>query len=224
MVQSELPGLTAQVAKGQVKLAWIFIGGNDLGYFVDDVASGKIAPDQVQTQLTQVATQLDKNFLTAVNTLLAANPKVRLVVSTLPDITLQPLIASEFAAAGPQGQALAAAVSAATQQYNQLIISTANSNPRIALDDLAGLSQNLIQQAGSTGTLPYGGTTISLTTPGDNYHDFFLADGIHVGTVVQGVIADSFINAVDSKFGLKVPPLSPQSIVRFAAHVRPSTP
>ena len=40
-----------------------------------------------------------------------------------------------------------------------------------------------------------------LATPGDDYHHFFLADGIHIGTVAQGLIADAFIGAIDAKFG-----------------------
>ena len=66
--------------------------------------------------------------------------------------------------------------------------------------------------------------TVSVRTTGDDYHHAFLADGIHVGTIVQGVIADTFLAAIHAKFGVPVTPLTPAQIVQFAAHFSPATP
>jgi hypothetical protein len=55
---------------------------------------------------------------------------------------------------------------------------------------------------------------------GDDYHDFFLADGLHPETVAQGIIADLFLNAFNDHFGTAVQPLSPAEIVRYAARVQ----
>ncbi len=219
MVQSELPGLAAQVAAGQVQYAWIFVGGNDFLYFLRDVATGQVPADQVTATLAQVEAQASANLKTAVGTLLAANPDVKLVVATVPDVALLPAV--QALANTPQAQALLSATSQAIAQYNGTIAAAAADNSRVALADLSGLSAQLAQSPG--GTASYGGTTIDLTTPGDNYHDFFLADGIHVGTVVQGIIADAFINAIDSRFGAAVAPLTPQQIVRFAQKVQVET-
>ena len=73
--------------------------------------------------------------------------------------------------------------------------------------DLAAINQQLSQSPGAS--VPFGGTTINLATVGNDYHDFFLADGLHPGTVAQGIIADLFLNAFNDHFGTSVRPLSP---------------
>ena len=222
MVRDQLPGLAAQVARGQVEYAWIFIGGDDFLYFLRDVATGRVAPDQALTTLGQVEGQIETNYTTAVHTLLAANPEVKLVVSTLPDVSQLPLVRVAEAA----NLAAPALVSAASQQiekYDTLIRNTAAGNSRIALVDLAATAAGLFAQA-QNGSVAFGGTVLNLVQPGDGFHHFFLADGIHAGTVGQGVIAQAFISAVDERFGARLPPLTARQIVRFAAHIPPSTP
>jgi hypothetical protein len=219
MVQDQLPGLAAQVAAGQVQYVSIFIGGNDFLYFLRDVATGQIAADQAVTTLRAVEAQAAANFQTAVSTLLTANPEVKLAVATVPDVALLPAV--QFLATSPQAQALVSATSQAIRQYDATISATAGSDSRIALVDLASLSAQLGQAPG--GMTRFGGTTIRLAPPGDDYHDVFLADGIHVGTVVQGIIADAFVNAIDLRFGAGVKPLSSAQIVRFARQVQAET-
>ena len=222
MVRDQLPGLAAQVARGKVRYAWIFIGGDDFLDFLRDVATGRVAPDQALTTLGQVESQIETNFTRAVNTLLAANPKVKLVVSTLPDVSLLPLVRAA-AADIPAAQAVVGATDQQVQKYNALIRDTAAGNSRIALVDLAATAAQLSARARG-GSVRFGGTAIDLARPGDGYHHFFLADGIHVGTVGQGIIAEAFVKAVDAMFGAGLAPLPPRQIVRFARTIRPSTP
>ncbi|MDR3634076.1 MAG: SGNH/GDSL hydrolase family protein [Isosphaeraceae bacterium] len=222
MVNNQLPGLTKQVAAGVVQCAWIFVGDNDFLYLLGNLQSGQISEADFPQALAQTEATAQANFNTAVNTLLAANPRVKLAVSTLPDVSLLPLV--QAGATTPALKAAVAATSQAIQQFNANVTSVAAGNNRIALVDLAGLSSQLGQTAtGSGGSVSFGGATISLTTPGNDYHDFFLADGLHVGTVGQGLIADAFVNAIDTKFGAKVRTLSPTEIVRYAKTVQNQT-
>lgn len=216
MIQNQLPGLSAQVAAGQVKYAWIFIGGNDFLDFLHDVQAGSITLAQAPAALGQVETQAAANFTTAVDTLLAASPTVRLVVATLPDVSTLPIVQQELTTL-PQAQSLVTDTSQAIGQYNATIQALAASDPRIALVDLASQTTELTQLAGAS--VPFGGTSISLATPGDNYHDFFLADGLHIGTVGQGLIANDFVEAIDAHFGTRVEPLTAQQIGAFARRV-----
>jgi hypothetical protein len=181
------------------------------------VAEGTIAPAQAAPMLAQVQSQAAANFTQAVHTLLAASPTVRLVVSTVPDVATLPIV--QALNTTPQTRAVVSATSQAIAQYNATIRSVAAGNSRIALVDLAAQSAELAGLA-SLGAVPFGGTTINLTTPGDSYRDFFLADGIHLGTVGQGTIADDFVSAIDSQFGAKIKPLSPKQIVNFARMVQ----
>ena len=216
MIANQLPGLTAQVAAGQVKYAWIFVGGNDFLDFLGAVQAGSIPLAQAPAALGQVEAQAAANVTTAVDTLLAASPTVKLVVATLPDVSTLPIVQQEVAAF-PQAGFLVTDASQEIGQYNATIRALAASDPRVALVDLAGQATQLTQLSGNS--VPFGGTTISLATPGDNYHDFYLADGLHIGTVGQAFIANDFVDAIDAHFGAKVVPLSAPQIVRFAKRV-----
>jgi phospholipase/lecithinase/hemolysin len=216
MVNSQLPGLAAQVAKGQVKTAWIFVGGNDFLYAFSGIITGQVSQTAAVPTLQQTEATLENNFKSAVNTLLAASPSVHLVVSTLPDIGFLP-IARQAEAASPLVAPLLGVTTQLIQKYNAALVQDAQGNPRIAVVDLATTTQ---QFATTPGQVPFGGQTIDLTTPGNDYHHFFLADSIHVGTVAQGLIADAFISAVDTHFSQHVQPLSPTEIIRFAQKVQ----
>ena len=215
MINDQLPGLTAQVAKGEIRYATMLIGGNDYLDVVEGAAAGLIPPQNVGAVLTQTTTQAIQNVETAVGTLLAASPTVKLVMFTI-DVTDLPI--SHLVASTPQGQQLIAATGQAVDVFNAAIKQIAASQPsRIALVDLQGL----VQQVGSspTGTIDFGGTTIRLTTIGDDYHNFFLADGIHPGTVAQTIIADTIVQTLDAKWNIGLFPVTEQEGIRYARAV-----
>jgi hypothetical protein len=205
MVRSQLPGLAAQVARGQVKNVVILDGANDFLLPLKAVEAGTLEPAAYAAALPGITAQAGANLTTAVTTLLASSPHVRLVISTI-DISNLPIVRS------------LTALSPAFGSYNGVIRGLASSSPRVALVDLAAINQQLGQVPGAS--VPFGGTTINLATVGDDYHDFFLADGLHPGTVAQGIIADLFLNAFNDHFGTAVRPLSPAEIVRYAARVQ----
>jgi hypothetical protein len=217
MIQNQLPGLAAQVAAGQVKYAWIFIGANDFLYFLRNVENGSIPLAAAPTMVPQIESQLAANFTTAVHTLLDASPNVKLVVSTLPDLSTLPIVQIALRI-DPQAGPIVSDTSQAIAGYNATIRSVAAGNSRIALVDLAAQATEL--SAISVGSVSYGGTIIHLTTAGDNYHDFFLADGLHIGTAGQGLIANDFLMAIDAQFGARFASLTPVQIVAFARRVQ----
>jgi GDSL-like Lipase/Acylhydrolase family len=216
MVRSQLPGLATQVARGQVKNVVILDGGNDFLLPLKAVGAGTLEPAAYAAALPGITTQAGANLTTAVTTLLASSPHVRLVISTI-DISELPIVRS-LTALSPAFGPLVQAVDQAVGSYNGVIRGLASSSPRVALVDLAAINQQLGQVPGAS--VPFGGTTINLATVGDDYHDFFLADGLHPGTVAQGIIADLFLNAFNDHFGTAVRPLSPAEIVRYAARVQ----
>jgi hypothetical protein len=230
MVADQLPGLVSQTAKGQVKYASIFVGGNDFLYFLQGVepqlqsSPGGLSPAQMaafQEQLAQTTATAEVNVGTAVAALLAASPRVKLVITTVPTVADTPIV-RQAEAALPQAQPLVDATSQAIAQYDQALRNIAAINPsRIALNDLAVESAALSQVPG--GSVPFGGTTIDLTTPGRDYHHFFV-DPVHIGTVGQGLVANSIIQALDASFHARIQPLTNRQIVQFAAHVTPHTP
>jgi phospholipase/lecithinase/hemolysin len=218
MVAQQLPGLANQVAGGRVKYASIFTGGNDFLFYLLNARENPPSPDVAAVQLAQVEANAQKNLDTAVATLLAASPKVKLVVATVPALADLPIVQEE--ATTPQEQALVAGADAALDVYNANIRLIAATQPRVALADLAAESSALATAGPSAS---FGGTTITLTTSSNDYHSFFLADGLHVGTVGQGIIANSFLAALDTKFGAGVNVFTPEGIVGLAQHAQANT-
>jgi len=152
----------------------------------------------------------------AVRTLVTANPNVHLVVSNLPDVTSLP-IAQSAAALDPAAKALLGETSFLIQKYNASVTTVVNNTPQAALVDLAGLTTSLVTN--SENGVRFGGVRLDASAPGDAPNHLFLADQIHAGTIAQGLIADQFIAAVDTKFGARIVPLSPTQITHYAARV-----
>ena len=213
VVQGELPGLAAQVASGKVKYASVNMGSNDFLFFVERAAAALPVvgiPPGYLAELYAVEVNAQNNFDTTVNTLLAANPDAKVVVSTVNDLHQVPVVAQFLG--NPVAKLAVDAAEDAVQAFNVHVRLVAEAHPsRVALSDLAAQSARL---AGLS-SVPFGGTTINLATTGDDYHDFILADKVHPGTVAQGEIANAFINAVDT-LGLRIKPLSPAEILKFA--------
>jgi hypothetical protein len=120
-------GLAAQVARGDVTLAVMFIGGND---FINAMK----APDPLAA-LQQVGPRAEANFGHAFQTILAAHPDVKLVVATVPDIRHLPEFRAALAA-DQLSSACAEAATAAMAHYNGRIRALAFQNPRVSLLDL----------------------------------------------------------------------------------------
>jgi phospholipase/lecithinase/hemolysin len=213
LVSNQLPALAGQVAKGQVKYAAVLIGDNDFGQFLAQAPG--LASDQAAllSKLVQVEQTAQTNFDTTVQTLLQASPSAKLVVATIADIASTSAVQAQLAPLGTQGQDLAQMVSQAIGAYNQHIRSVAASSNRIALADLAAVDSSLAQ---STSPLQVGGVTVKMTQTGDDYHNFLLADGVHPGTLAQGLIANTIVGALNSTFQAGIHPLTSAQLVRVA--------
>ncbi len=216
MVANQLPGMTAQVAQGKVKYVSIFIGGNDYLHFISDVQAGKVVPANIPADLRQITFNLVKNVETSVLTLQAANPNIKIVLVTLPDVSIIP--AARAAGSTPQGQLLLGAIGQAISGFNTAITQFAAPNPNVAILDLAGVTKQIA--AGGGAPTQFGGATIDFTNPRDNYHSFFLGDFIHVGTIAQGIIAEAFALTIDQKFGAQLFPPTQKEIVQYAAAIQ----
>ena len=216
VVASQLAGLASQVAAGKVDYAAVGMGTNDFLFFLEDVAtrtSDGNPPADFAPRLAAVAQNAAANLDATVSTLLAASPTVKVIVETTPDIRQVPIVAQYLTI--PAAKQAADAVAAVQATYNAHIRQVAATTPRVAVADIA--AQALANPAGAT-KLPFGGTTLRLTVTGDDYRDAILADKIHPGTIAQGIIADTIIQAADS-LGATITPLSPAQIVARARYV-----
>ncbi len=99
-------------------------------------------------------------------------------------------------AAGFLPQALADAVDQGVAAFDAQIRDLAASSDRIALADVDVLVNSIFAPA----QFQVGGVTIDRDLPSDNPSSLWLADGLHAGTVAQGLLANVFIDAMDDEF------------------------
>ncbi len=151
------------------------------------------------------------------NTVLAADPNVRMVVATTYDEALLPYVRQRLGR-GELSQGLVDEVSLAIRQYNAQITAIASSNSRVAVTDLAGLFEDIM----ASGRFSVGGLEMDRTNSGVQPDRFFV-DNLHPGTVGQGLIADAFLDTIDARFGAGVPRLSESEILHFAGVPEPSS-
>ncbi len=201
-------GLAAQVARGEVGLVVVYIGGND---FINALK----APDP-PAALADVLPRALANHRAAVEALREASPDVKLVLATLSDIRNLP----EFDRPIRTGQiplAVADAFTAAIKQYNAQIKAIAASDRRVAVIDLDMTTRfaNLVCRD----RVVVDGVRMDRANPGNAVGHFFLADWRHPGTVGQGLLAKLFVDTINARFGAGVAPLDEHEIVSFARTV-----
>jgi phospholipase/lecithinase/hemolysin len=201
-------GLAAQVARGEVRLVVIFIGGND---FINALKSPEPMP-----ALSAALPRALENYRTTVRTILGAGPKTKLVLVTVPDIRHLP----EFAEALRERRlsvAVADACTVALRRYNAQIRSFAASDARMALIDLDLFTRAVTLLRGDY--VMVAGRRLDRRRAGTDLDCLFLADGRHPGTIGQSLMASMFIEVVNAKFSAGVSPLLPNEILEFARSV-----
>lgn len=202
-------GLAAQVARGDVGTVMIFIGGND---FIDALTK----PDP-KTALREALPRALSNYQLAVGTIRAADPDVRLVLATVPDIHLLP----EFDGPLREGRLevrLADACTAAMGRYNAQIRGLAMGDRRIALLDL-DLIARLADLVSRHDTM-VAGRRLDRFHHGNSPDRFFLADLRHPGTLAQAELARVFILTVNARFDTGIEPLRDAEILGLVDNPR----
>jgi hypothetical protein len=186
----------------RVNLVLAEIGGNDFrGVFLPGADPLAIAAGALT------------NTLTAVGTVLAADPAARVAIANVPDITLLP--EARFAAMqDPTLVPVFAQVSGLIDQYNGLLAAQLGAMPgadRIALVDLNAIFDGLI----SNPNLTLNGQPVDTLVPGNGPGHLFV-DVVHPGTVGSAYVANGFINALDARFNSGISPFTEQEIYTAA--------
>jgi phospholipase/lecithinase/hemolysin len=190
-------GLAEQVARGQVDIVVIFIGGND---FINALHSRDAA-----TVVQSILSRALANLRLAVETILKASPHVQVLVATLPNILELP----EFAGPLHQGRLsprLAASYTAEIGRYNAEVRTFALGTPRVVLLDLALLARLAPRPDGDHVRIC--GRTLDRTHAQNDPDHVFLGDARHVGTLTQAVMANLVIHTLNSRFDARIKPVS----------------
>ena len=205
-------GLAQQIAAagGDVNLAWLWIGGNDFrGLFAPEIIQAPDPGASIQSTVVTLAT----NVQIAIQTVLAANPQLDVVVANVPDLRALPAIKAAIAQT-PELALFVAGVDQGIQAYNAQVAALAAGSDRIALVDAYRISQ----PAAAGLPVQVGSLLLDTNVPGNDLESYFV-DVLHPGTVSQGLLANAFIDAGNAEFHSGIARLSDHEIVAYAAAV-----
>jgi lysophospholipase L1-like esterase len=210
-------GAAAEAATGHIDLVTIFIGGNDFRDVFGVLATQ--GPAAAQAALMSAVPTVATNIAIAAGTILspgvvAANPDVHVVLTTIPRLSYLPEVRAAVQAV-PQIAPFVSAMDGAVGILNQQIHNIAAGSDRIAVADFAGL----VGQLFAARKLKVGNVELNrdaLFNPSNDPTFMVLADGIHPGTIVQGLLANLYVQTANHAFGTQLEPLSTHDILENA--------
>lgn len=213
IAEGQHTGLAAQVARGEVGLVWVFLGGND---FLEALRSS-----DAEAELSLAADRAIANLETILGTLRGADRSVPILVATVPDVMELPELAGDLQS-GVMSRSRATAATAAVRRFNERVRSIPARDGRVFVVDLF-LSQQVARMV-APDAMRVAGRRVSREVAGDEYECLFLADGRHAGTVAQAMIARLFLATVNKHLDAGIRPLTDEEIIQYAMRVPAASP
>jgi lysophospholipase L1-like esterase len=192
LAQGQPTTVASLIHTGVVNYAVVIVGANDIGNYLATVAGGGAVDP------TTFVGALVSNVQTTLSTLASAG-NVHLIVGNVPDIGQTPQLQGLLNGHPGLASLVTAAVNAANQQIGALAASL--SIPVVDLYDLGKLAAG------------------PLTLAGQQLTNLYAPDGFQPGTVLQGLLANTILEAAHVAYGLNVAGmmLSNQEIVGTGA-------
>lgn len=219
LVDQQLPGLLSQLKSGDVDYVVVTAGTADFAQFLNTQAQALVTQGQAgdfANALELVADDVDSNLDEFVREVRKADPNVRVLVATIPKVTGFPGNVPDWATSSPKGQQALKQVDRAVAELNAEIRATNRIRGRTAVVDLARQLDPRLQGRGRL-ALEY--DSVDLSARGTDYHDFFLPDGTHLGTVGQALVANGVVNAINSQHADRLKPIGRTQILAMASLV-----
>ncbi|MFT5324210.1 MAG: hypothetical protein ACI8P0_002071 [Planctomycetaceae bacterium] len=192
-------GLAAQIAANQVSHVALAIGPNDFlpdfsgPYF--DIYFGNWSQPQIDNHVNAVVGRIT----TALNTVDTNAAKI--ILSNVVDYGLAPLTQTFFPDAARR-QSVTDVIDVVNAQLLQLA-----SDRNIPLLDLSRLAVDLL--GGSSISI---GGNVFTATAGVGVQNIFVADGVHPHTGTSAIIANAYLQALNSGYGESIPLFSEQEL------------
>lgn len=209
------PGLLTQPGSiSNINFVNILIGTNDIREAIKDSVSD---PLSFGSNLTTA----DTNILTAIETVVpaiqAANPNTHILLDTLPPIAEFPYL-TELLTAEPSviSSYVTSSLNSSEATVNAQIAQYAQSKGA-GVVDFSTLMSNFVANPSLDGV------SINPNGAGPLYTDLFVGDGIHPGTILQGILANGIIAQIDAFDPGAITPLSDSEILQLAASAQPTT-
>lgn len=206
-------GMAAFVVSNEVDLVIIAVGSNDFAFYRSDGYDPIYNGTLTGAALTQKINTVAGNIITTFNTVNNAGD-VNIAVLSVPDWSLSPYVIQSRP--DPAKRQL---VSNAIKAVNDKIKADIQTKGGLYLDGNAfGLS--LLSLVNANGKLAIEDELIDIRSSGDEPHHLLLGDNIHSGTVMNGLLANFYLEQINTKFGYNIPKLTNDEILTNAGIVR----
>ena len=190
MSNSQTSGLAAQVSAGQVSDVVIFVGSNDFHSWngtYDEIYTGALSDAGVQSKVNSIL-----NCITTSVAALQNAGAQHVILANYAD----PGSTRDFQTRYPSAsgrQRVSNAIMAVNSGLDSLIVARG-----LIKVDWANFGTSLLGRIDASGNIIVGGIAIDTATHNDEPHHLQLGDSIgHIGTVVNGIIANLFIDALN---------------------------
>ena len=207
-------GLAAQIPAQGIGYAVLWIGANDFAPFGPGPYNSIYNGLWNQSQIDSYVTSRVQNIATAVSTLQPTG--VHLVLGNFPDYGAAPFTSSPLGGdfTDPAKRQL---VSSVIQQINTDLRGLAQSQHLVYVDMNALATAVFGTNSSPNSVLKVGNVAINLqqidTSTGSNPTAGFVEDGVHPNTVIQGLIANEFLDALNIGYHTGVPLFTEQQVL-----------
>ena len=194
------------IRNGKVSHVYIQIGANDAAESngsYQDIYNGVISGSALQTKQDNLIT----GYTTILDTVKSGG-NAKIVVATMPDINLDPGVVSRFTDPIKRKR-----VSDFIAGVNTRLKAAASQRGIPVFDTQAFFASSITSRLDSQNNVLVGGEKIDLKTVGDEPHHSILADRVHAGTVLNGLLANGIANIFNQNFGQSLPTFTDQEML-----------
>ena len=201
-------GLAAQVAGGAgISVAAVTIGGNDFG--------DALITSRSPAAMGEVVERASSNLAVILESLLCISSALKVAVFTAVDLRVTPIVRGALNA-GLISARVAEAYGTAVHVFNdRLNALAAGHGHRVVVVDVHQLLSSVVRPD----RFVIGGLEIDRTIASNDAAHLFLADGFHPGTIGQCLVANRFLQAINSRFDAGIRLLDGDEMVRIASSV-----
>ena len=204
----QVTGIAEQVKQGKVNLVIIYIGANDFAPYITPDGYDAIYNGSVSEEIMlRKKNRLVADITTAVD-IIRRSGNVKILLITIPDWSHHLGIRAAFPL--PSGR----------ERVTKLITETNNDLERMSAErSIATTDPNIFYKkiyAGGSDEIIFGGKRFNAILPSDEPHSVFLEDGVHMGTILNGLFANYIIAELNSKLGTSLRQFSTDELLMHA--------
>lgn len=207
-VSSQVEGLRDEIKKGKVNVAIIAIGANDFAPYITPDGYDALYNNTVsETAMLRKKNQIVSDIRTAID-VLQSSGDVRIILVLIPDW------------GNHLGVRLVFPLPESRRRVTDLVEATNADLMKLADErGIVTVNPNTFYRsvfADSQTEMRLGKYTFTTIIPGDDPRSLFLDDGIHAGTVLNGLFANQIIIALNRTMGTSIRPFSHEEIIRMS--------